>query len=384
MTYLVIGAAGAQGGATARHMLRAGLAVRGMTSTPTGLSRLPEGVEPFVADLADAARMKTAFTGVTHASVLLPMSYNPVLVASYIRNVAEAALNAGVERLAFNTGNRLPGTPTGLPAFETRRAAALTLLTSGVPTVVLRPPIYLDNLLTPWVSDGLVREGVLRYPLPPDLPVAWLAHQDLAAATLAALTRPGLAGHTLDLGGGDTLTGPQLAGHLGTALDRPVRYEPLDVEVFRAGLTHVLGDAAAAGVASTYRWVAIATSGASLHAPGPTPTPSPTTGSLPTHSPATGSLPTPTPSPASATGSLSAPTPVSAASAPAAGSPSARTLASASAFDATRAPTPSFTTAFAAGLYLADQALLEETLGIRLTPVSTWINAQEWPSPPPA
>lgn len=254
--HLVVGAAGAQGGAVARRLLARGHHVRGLIRSAEGRDRLPEGAEPFVADLGDPEQAKAAFAGTTHASVLLPMIYEPERVASYVRNVADAALAAGLRRLVFNTGNRLPEAATGVAAFETRRAAATALLGSGVPAVVLRPPIYLDNLCAPWVAGPLVHDGVLRYPLPARSPVAWLSHDDLAAATVAALTRDGLAGTVLDIGGPDEVTGPELAAAFTAELGHRVGYAAQDPAEFEAGLAHAFGGPVAAGVASTYRWVA--------------------------------------------------------------------------------------------------------------------------------
>lgn len=245
MRFLVFGAGGAQGGVVARRLADEGYAVRGLSRTGAA----PEGVEPFRADLGDAARVAEAFTGVTHASVVLPLEFEPGRVAAYVRHVVDAAKAAGVRRLVFCTGNRLPVDETGVAAFETRRAAARAMLESPVPSVVLCPPLYLENLAAPWVRDGLAAEGVLRYPVPAGVPVAWLSHADLASATLAALTRDGLEGATLDLGG-EPVTGPELAAAFGA------RYEGVDVDAFEAGLAAAAGARTAAGVASTYRWVA--------------------------------------------------------------------------------------------------------------------------------
>ncbi|MEU6713656.1 NmrA family NAD(P)-binding protein [Nonomuraea sp. NPDC046802] len=245
MRFLVFGAGGAQGGAVARLLVEAGFAVRGVSRTRA----VPEGVEPFQADLGDAGRVREAFAGVTHVSLVLPLEFEPDRVAAYVRHVVAAATAAGVRRLAFCAGNRLPRADTGQAAFETRRAAARAVLESPVPSVVLCPPLYLDNLAAPWVREALVNEGLLRYPVPAGVPVSWLSHADLAAATLAALTGDGLEGATLDLGG-EPVTGPELAAAFGA------RYEEMDVDAFEAGLAAVMGARTASGVASTYRWIA--------------------------------------------------------------------------------------------------------------------------------
>ncbi|MCF2528876.1 NmrA family NAD(P)-binding protein [Yinghuangia soli] len=265
--HLVFGASGAQGGAVVRHLLSQGAEIRGFgrkarRGADFGLGAGAASYTHVSGDLEDAVAVKAAFAGVTHASVVLPMVYVPSQVARYVRNIIDGAAAAGVERLVFNTANRVPGTSTGIGAFETRRSAAEALLASPVPTVVLRPPLYLENLCAPWVAAQIVGgggsrpSGVLRYPLPADVPVAWLGHGDLAAATVAALTRDGLAGRTIDLGGPDTVTGRELAAALGAELGHEVAYEAQDPSEFEAALAPVLGDAAAAEVAATYRWAA--------------------------------------------------------------------------------------------------------------------------------
>ncbi|MFI7465032.1 SDR family oxidoreductase [Nonomuraea sp. NPDC049646] len=246
MTFLVIGAAGAQGGAVARRLVAEGHPVRGLTRS----GRVPRGVEPVAGDLGGAEAVKAAFAGVTHASVTLPMVYEPDTVAAHVRHVRDAALAAGVRRLVFNTANRLPEAATQVAAFETRRWAVRTLRSAGLPLVVLCPPVYLDNLAAPWVTGPLAAEGVLRYPLPADLPVPWLSHDDLAAATHAALVRDGLEGAVLRLGGPDVVTGDELAAAFGA------RYAAQDPAEFEPGLAKALGASTAAVVAATYRWAA--------------------------------------------------------------------------------------------------------------------------------
>lgn len=242
MNVVVTGVTGAQGGAVARALLARGHQVRGLART----TAVPQGAEPFPGDLADAGRVKEAFAGMTHAAVILPMVYRADLVAAYVANVAEAALAAGVRRLVFNTGNRLPDRVTQVAAFETRRAAVAALVGSGLPLVVLRPALYLENLLAPGVLGG----GELRYPLPAGLPVAWLGHADLAELTVAALTRDGLEGAVLDVGGPRAVTGPQLAAAFGA------RYREQEVDAFASGLARAVGPPVAAEVAATYRWIA--------------------------------------------------------------------------------------------------------------------------------
>ncbi|MEJ3655307.1 NmrA family NAD(P)-binding protein [Actinomycetes bacterium KLBMP 9759] len=246
--HLVIGANGAQGAAVVRRLLAGGHDVRGFGRRP--------GPHVVTGDLADPSALAAAFDGITHASVLLPLVFDAGTVRSYVRNVVDAAKAAAVTRLVLNTNTPVPREVTPYAAYETRRAAEDAVRAGGLPVVVLRPTVYLDNLDNPVTGRALVEDGVLAYPLPPDRRVAWISHDDLAEATVAALHRPGIEGAVVRLGGPDALTGAELAATFGIAVGRPVTYLPLEVERFEAGLREVLGAAAAAGVAGVYRWAA--------------------------------------------------------------------------------------------------------------------------------
>ncbi|RLV09856.1 NmrA family transcriptional regulator [Streptomyces griseocarneus] len=254
--YLVFGASGFQGGAVARLLAEQGHAVRGFARREVEADKAVDGVTMVQGDLADAAAVRAAFEGITHAALVMPLVYDQETVETYARNIAEAAVAAGVRRLVYNVNTPLPGEKTPYASFETRRAVEGILRDSGVPLVVVRPPVYLDNLFSPWNGPALVDDGVLAYPLPADRRVAWLSHTDLAAAVVAALGAEGLEGETLEIGGAEAVTGPELAAAFARALGREVTYLALDPAEFEAGLGQVVGADAAAGVAGIYRWAA--------------------------------------------------------------------------------------------------------------------------------
>ncbi|MGV9312051.1 SDR family oxidoreductase [Streptomyces sp. NPDC003691] len=260
MRVAVVGATGFQGGATARLLVERGHQVRTLSRRPEGERPHLPGVSCGSGDLGRFEDVRQLFEGATHAAVVLPLVYQAEKVLRYAQNIARAARESGVRRLVFNTNVRIPGRTTNVVGFETRRLAETVfregLSGSGVELVVVRPPVYLDNLFSPWNGPALMTEGVLAYPLPEDAEVAWLSHRDLAEAVFAALTVDGIAGRAFDIGGPSVLTGGELAGEFGRGLGREVRYVPLEPAVFEQGLSHLLGAEAAAGISGIYHYMA--------------------------------------------------------------------------------------------------------------------------------
>ncbi|MFV6027884.1 SDR family oxidoreductase [Streptomyces sp. NPDC056264] len=256
MRVAVVGATGFQGGAVARLLTERHHRVHTLTRRPSA-DRPPLPGAAFVAgDLGRPDDVRRLFEGTTHAFMTMPLVYEGERVEAYARNVAAAALEAGTERLVFNSNTRIPLGPTDVAAFETRRLAERVLRDSGVPLVVIRPPVYLDNLFSPWNGPSLVDDGVLAYPLPAAARTAWLSHRGLAEAALAALSREDLEGRTFDIGGERSLTGGELAAAFGRGLGRAVRYEELDPAAFERSLGRLLGPETAAGVAGIYHFMA--------------------------------------------------------------------------------------------------------------------------------
>ncbi|MGW7196365.1 SDR family oxidoreductase [Streptomyces chryseus] len=260
MRVVVVGATGFQGGATARLLAERNHRIRTLTRKPDSERPQLAGTAFVSGDLANADDVRHLFERATHASVVMPLVYDAETVGTYARNIAHAARETGVRRLVYNSNTRVPESSTHVAAFETRRLAETVLRESlrgsGVELVVLRPPVYLDNLFSPWNGPALAKDGVLAYPLPADTPVAWISHRDLAEAVYAALTVDGVAGRTLDIGGARSLTGDELADAFARGLGRDVRYVPLAPHVFEEGLARAVGPEAAAGVAGIYHYMA--------------------------------------------------------------------------------------------------------------------------------
>ncbi|MBT2368547.1 NmrA family NAD(P)-binding protein [Streptomyces sp. ISL-10] len=260
MRVAVVGATGFQGGATARLLAERGHRVRTLSRKPEeDRPKLP-GVSVASGDLGRQEDVRQLFHGATHAAVTMPLVYEAEKVMRYAQHIAKAARDSKVHRIVYNANTRVPRRTTNIAAFETRRLVETVLreglAESGVELVVVRPPVYLDNLFSPWNGPALVDEGVLAYPLPADVPTAWISHRDLAQAVYAALRADGVAGRTFDIGGAQTLTGPQLAEEFTRGLGHPVRYTALEPHVFEQGLAQIVGPRTAGGVAGIYHFMA--------------------------------------------------------------------------------------------------------------------------------
>ncbi|NUK82817.1 SDR family oxidoreductase [Streptomyces lunaelactis] len=260
MRIAVVGATGFQGGATARLLAERKHRVRTLSRRPEADRPELPGISVAGGDLGRYEDVRRLFEGATHAAVVIPLVYQAEKVMTYAQHIAKAAREAGLRRLVYNSNTRVPERSTNVAAFETRRLAETvvreSLAHSGVEVVVVRPPVYLDNLFSPWNGPALVNEGVLAYPLPAEVPTAWISHRDLAEAVYAALTVEGVAGRTFDIGGAQTLTGQELATAFGQGLGREIRYVELQPTVFQQGLAHILGAESAAGVAGIYHYMA--------------------------------------------------------------------------------------------------------------------------------
>lgn len=210
------------------------------------------GAEVAIGDLRDAESLAAAHDGVESVVVHLQLQYDFELHEAYGRNAIDAAAAAGVSMLVFNTSAHvLQG--TDVTVYQVRQRMVDLLRGSGVPNVVLRPTFYLDNLLGPWIKPGIVEQGVLAFPLPPEFRMSWVASQEVGAYAAAAVAHRDLAGCVFDIGGPQGVTGEELAACLTGTIGRPVRYVGIPPDAYQQALVPLFGDAVAFEVAEQIR-----------------------------------------------------------------------------------------------------------------------------------
>jgi uncharacterized protein YbjT (DUF2867 family) len=142
--------------------------------------------------------------------------------------VVEAASAAGIERVVkvsvFRAGEDSP-----LQIARQHRAAELALERSGVGFTILRPPFFMQNLLT------MVRDGVLRTAAA-DGRIGMIDARDVAAAAVTALTSPGPNGRTYTITGPEAMSFDEVAAVLTRQTGHPTQHLWVRPVAVRAGL----------------------------------------------------------------------------------------------------------------------------------------------------
>ncbi|HEX8658400.1 MAG TPA: NmrA family NAD(P)-binding protein [Hymenobacter sp.] len=252
---LVYGATGSQQAPVVHQLLAAGHQPYALTHSPDKAESLQQaGARVVLADLANAEQLRQASAGMDAVSLLIPFALaNPLDGVVYAKNAIDAAREAGVKLIVWNTTGFILPERIGNPAVDVRLDIADYLQQSGVPHITLQPSGYAENLLGPWTAPFVAQHDQVAYPTPADMPVGWVATQDVAALVVAALQRPELAGQSFRVSGRENLTGPELAERFSAGLGRPIRYHALPPAEFGAILDQVLGPGMGAGATAVYQ-----------------------------------------------------------------------------------------------------------------------------------
>jgi uncharacterized protein YbjT (DUF2867 family) len=220
---LVTGATGQQGGATARHLLARGAAVRALVRDPTSPAarRLANaGAELVVGDMDDVGTLRRAMHGVHGAFSVQPARIPPSFAENELErglNVAEAAHAVGLTHLVYSSVAGADRS-TGIPHWEIKGQIERRVRSLGLPFTILRQTLFMDMYAD--ATYGLTGELSLVRSLPPNAIVQHVAIDDIAAFTGLALGDPSrYLGKTLEVAG-DELTVAQVLAAIGRTTDR--------------------------------------------------------------------------------------------------------------------------------------------------------------------
>lgn len=242
-TVTVFGATGAQGAPVVEHALEHGMTVRAVGRDRDRVAERHPGVDPFAASLEDQAAIADALEGVDAAFLHLPIPQGPDDAENWMAAFLGAAHEVTLPLLVFTTGGPTGDRYPSSVVVDAGTAGMKALLTNSIPTIVLQPALYLENLLPPIFLPRLRGEGILDYPpLPADLKVQWTSHLDQARIAVAAMARPDLAGRHFEIGTPDALTGAELAELVSEWLGRDVWFDPITPAQFGERVGEALGN----------------------------------------------------------------------------------------------------------------------------------------------
>ncbi|WP_160712930.1 SDR family oxidoreductase [Chitinophaga solisilvae] len=249
-TILVTTATGLQGTAVAQELVKANFSVKVLTRDPSKIAsgdyQVAEG------SFDDPDSLREALTGVDGVYFKLPLIFDKDLLLKYTKNFVEAAKNASLKLIVFNSSILVPEQPSGFVAFDSKLEAEQLLKQSGLPVVYLHPRIYLDNLAAPWSVPAIIEQGVLPVPVPGGQQVSWISLYDLARYTVAAFQRPELAGRTFEVGAAP-VNAQDLTAGLSSLLNKTIQYVYVTPDEFEAGLKGAFGDLTAKSISDIYR-----------------------------------------------------------------------------------------------------------------------------------
>jgi uncharacterized protein YbjT (DUF2867 family) len=258
MKVLVYGAAGSQQFPVIKALLNKGAQVYATTHTETNLQKLSQaGATALLADMSDASRLKEISISVDAISLLVPFFLtNPNDGFTYAKNAIDAAVVSKVKLLVWNSSGFIPPVKIGNPAMDVRIDIATYLKESGLPHIIIQPSVYAENLLGPWTAPYVANEKKLAYPTPEEMPVGWIATQDVAAFVAEAIFKPELAGENFLVSGIENLTGNQLAEKFSIGLNQKISYLPMPPKDFGQILDSLFGAGAGKGAEEMYQQIA--------------------------------------------------------------------------------------------------------------------------------
>jgi NAD(P)H dehydrogenase (quinone) len=242
MTVLITGAAGrhgATGNHAARQLLARGLPVRAFVRHDDDRAAELEalGADVVVGDLHDFDAVRAALEGVTAAYFTYPLAEGLLEATT---TFAAAGKQAGL-RSVVNMSQITAGPSHSSPAARRHWLAERVLDWSGIAVTHLRPPFFLENLIT-IASAATVRAEARIY-----LPYgngrhAPVAGQDVARVVAAVLADPAAhQGRTYVPTGPASLSMAEQAAVFSHELGRPVQYVDIPVERWRQLLSQVDG-----------------------------------------------------------------------------------------------------------------------------------------------
>jgi len=258
MKVLVFGATGSQQFHVIGEAKNKGAIVYAATSSEKNFAKLESaGAIPVLGDMSDAEKMNEITKGIDAIALLIPVSLpNPADGFQLAKNVIDAAKRNGVKMMVWNTSGYLAPQKIGIPMEDVKLDVKEYFKESGIPYVIIEPPVYAENLLAPYTTDYVKKDQKVAYPTPEDMPIGWIASRDVSAFVVEALYKPELAGQSFMVSGLDNLTGNALAEKFSIGLNEKIGFYAMPPQEFGDILSNFVEESAARGVQAYYEMLA--------------------------------------------------------------------------------------------------------------------------------
>jgi NAD(P)H dehydrogenase (quinone) len=250
---LVTGAAGKSGKAVVKALAAKGAQVRALIRNPEHAGALLAlgATEVSFGSFEDARALALAAAGIQAIYHICPnVSRDEV---AYARQVAAAARTYGVRRLVYHSV--LHPQIEAMPHHWQKMRVEEMLFAADLDLTVLQPSAYMQNILGVW--DGILRDGVFRFPYPAATRLSLVDLDDLGEAAAIVLTQDGHGGATYELAGTPALSQTEVASSLAAVLGRSVRAEEEPLATWEArARAGGMGDYERATLAAMFRYYA--------------------------------------------------------------------------------------------------------------------------------
>jgi len=259
---LVLGASGDQGLPLLDALQAAGFETTAGVRRGDALKETRHaGLATAHADILDEESLVRAFDGRDALAMHLPFEFDRARAAGFGARIGAAARRAGLRKIVFNTSCFVANEDLGLSAHDGRRDIERSIEASGADYVVIRPVVFMDNMIRVWSKPSIVNNGVFAYPAKDTLKINWICLEDVAAYMASALGRDELRAEKILVGGPEALVGAEVAERLSAAAGRTIRFQSLTPDEFASKMSLLVTgspDVAPHGIydrmAQFYRW----------------------------------------------------------------------------------------------------------------------------------
>jgi uncharacterized protein YbjT (DUF2867 family) len=258
MKVLIYGATGSQQFPVIEALKKKKAELYAATQSEANFSKLAEaGATPVKADLQDGKKIMEITKGMDAISFLIPVSIaNPRDAWQFAKNAIDAAKECKVKMFVWNTSGYMLPVRIGNQAVDVKIDVKEYLENSGVPYTIIEPPVYAENLTAPFTINYIRNERKVAYPTPEQMPIGWIATQDVAAIVAEALYKPHLAGQSFKISGLENLKGNELAEKFSIGLGEKITFYAMPPKQFGEILKPFIGEEAAKGIEMFYQGMA--------------------------------------------------------------------------------------------------------------------------------